>query len=153
MRFPLFMTAVFVLLASAVPAEDAPIEGDLAKLQGSWSGKTGRNGIFFTVWTINKDTLDCENTMPDGRKVGFVSKLVVDGRAKPRKTMDCLIIRRNGGSGNAPDRVLGIYEFIDDDTIRVCNNSPERPSEFKQAENGLPIMFTLKRDREKKKLE
>jgi uncharacterized protein (TIGR03067 family) len=149
MRLPLFLVALLVLSTRAVPADDRPIDGELAKLQGTWSGKTGRNGIMITVWTIKKDILESENTLPSGKKVGGTFKLVVDGQARPHKTIDSLTIRRDGGKGSGPDRVVGIYEFVDKDTIRVCNGAPDRPSEFKAGAGGLPVMFTLKRLPEK----
>ena len=146
MRLSLLVAAMLTVLTNALDAEDKPIEGDLAKLQGIWSGPTGRNGMFLTTWTIKGEIVEYENITKDGKKIGGVCKVAVDERAKPHKAIDQITIAREGGNGSGPKRVLGIYEFIDEDTIRICNDSPKRPTEFKFGENGPPVLFTLRRE-------
>jgi hypothetical protein len=128
-----------------VEEADKPVQGDLAKLQGVWKGKTGRNGIFESVMTIKGETGRLDNTTPDGNKIGLTYKLRIDEGAKPHKTIDSFDIVRYGGTGNGPDHVFGIYEFIDDNTLRFCNGFDKYPAEFKGGDPGQSILFTLKR--------
>ena len=145
MRYLLLLAALIAGPASL--ADDKPIEGDLAKLQGSWSGKTGRNGVFTTVWTIKGDQVQFDNVTESGKKTtGGTGILALDGQGKPHKTIDSTIVKRQGGIGGGPGIVLGIYEFVDADTIRICNGSPTRPAAFGEDVDGeFRMTFTLKR--------
>ena len=84
----LFSAALLLTLAHPVYADDKALTGDLAKLQGVWTGKTGRNGILDSVMTIKGDTGRLDNTMPNGKIIGLTYKFTIDERAKPFKTMD-----------------------------------------------------------------
>jgi hypothetical protein len=137
--------ALLCTLMHPASADDTPKKGDLAKIQGVWKGKTGRNGMFESVMTIKGDTGRLDNTTANGRKIGLTYKITIDEGAKPHKTLDSSDIVRYGGSGKGADHVFGIYEFVDDNTIRFCNGFDKYPTEFKDGDDGPPILFTLKR--------
>ena len=80
------------------------------------------------------------------RRWGSPAKSRSTKHARPHKTIDHTDIVRYGGSGNGPDHILGIYEFVDENTIKFCNGFDKRPTEFKNGNGGPPIMFTLKRE-------
>jgi hypothetical protein len=52
-RLPLLDVALLLALGNIAPADDKPVKGDLAKLQGTWTGRTGRDGDFLSTMTIN----------------------------------------------------------------------------------------------------
>ncbi len=145
-RLPPFAIALLIVLGNIAPADDKPIKGDLARLQGTWTGKTMRGGLTQSTVNIKGDVCSFDNILPNGEKIGFTSKINVNDQAKPHKTIDHTDINRYGGSGNGPAQILGIYEFVDDNTIKICNGFDERPSEFKNGDGRPPILFTLKRE-------
>jgi hypothetical protein len=77
-------------------------------------------------------------------KVGGTSRIAIDELAKPYKTIDDTILTRYGGGG--PDHVFGIYEFIDANTIRICNGFDKRPTDFGGRGSQSFMVFTLKRE-------
>lgn len=130
-------------------ARDEPITGDLAKLQGTW---TGSDEVFHFRWTINGNISTFDNTSRDGNNIGLTSRITVNDRAKPHKTIDKTVISRYGaaGGGAAPVHILGIYEFIDENTIRINNGfNNERPTEFGARDSWSSGVFTLKRETKK----
>ena len=145
-RLRLLSIALLLLLGNIAPAADEPIKGDLARLQGTWTGRTMRDGVLQSTMNIKGDVCSFDNVSPNGEKIGFTSKIEVNEQAKPHKTIDHTDIIRYGGSGNGPDHILGIYEFVDDNTIKFCNGFDKRPTEFKNGDGGRLIMFTLKRE-------
>jgi hypothetical protein len=145
-RLPLLSIALLVGLGITAPADDKPKKDDLARFQGKWTGKTGRDGAFFSTMTIKGDICSFDNVRQNGEKIGYTSKIEVNEHARPHKTIDQTDIVRYGGSGIGPDHIFGIYEFIDDNTIKICNGFDERPTEFKNGNGGPPIVFTLKRE-------
>jgi hypothetical protein len=146
----LLLAVALALLAHPAYSDDTPLKGDLAKLQGVWKGKTGRDGFFDSVMTIKGDAGTFDNTTKDGRKIGLKYKLTVNDKAKPHKTMDHSEIVRYGGSGKGPEHVYCIYEFIDENTVRFSNGFDKYPTEFKDDDDRQPFQFTLKRVTEKK---
>ena len=145
-RLPLLSIALLLLLGNVAPADDKPIKGDLARLQGTWTGRTMRDGALQSTMNIKGDVCSLDNVLPNGDKMGFTSKIEVNEQARPHKTIDHTDIIRYGGSRNGPDHILGIYELVDDNTIKFCNGFDKRPTEFKNGNGGPPIMFTLKRE-------
>lgn len=146
MRSLSFLFAASLLtLAHPVYTDDKPPTGDVKKLQGVWKGKTGRNGIFDSVMTIKGDAGRLDNTTPNGKIIGLTYKFTIDERAKPFKTMDKFDIVRYGGTGNGPNHVFTIYEFLDDNTIRFCNGFDKYPTEFKRADDNSTTLSTFKR--------
>jgi RNA polymerase sigma factor (sigma-70 family) len=127
------------------PADDKPIEGDLARLQGTW---TARLGQFQSTMTIRGHTSWFDNVAADGSRIGLISTIDVNDRARPHKTIDATRITRYGPGGRGPDSVLGIYEFLDEDTIRINNGFlGKRPDGFDEGRNGSTSgAFILKRE-------
>jgi hypothetical protein len=152
MRNPSLLSAALLLtLASSIQGDDKPLTGDLAKLQGVWEGKTGRErktgreGMLVTVMTIKGDTGRVDNTTPNGNKIGLTFKFTINESAKPFKTMDRFDIVRYGGAGTGPNHIFTIYEFLNDNTIRFCNGFDKYPTEFKSADDFSTTLATLKR--------
>jgi hypothetical protein len=54
-RLPLLSIALLFGLGNTAPADEKPKKGDLAKLQGTWTGKTGLDGCFQTTFIFNGD--------------------------------------------------------------------------------------------------
>ncbi len=133
-------------LRRKITAADNPQMSDLARLQGRWTGKTGANGLFQTTMTIKGDTCSLDNIRAGGNRIGLTGKIVINEQARPHKTIDTMNIIRYGGTGEGPDHVEGIYEFIDDDTIKICNGFNGRPTRFMSGEGGSSMVFTLKRE-------
>lgn len=138
--------AILFSLLNAAPADETPKKGDLAKLQGIWAGKTGPEDSFQTTLTIKGESCSFENVTESGDKIGGTSKITIDELAKPHKTMDNTIVSRLGGDGGGPKHVFGIYEFIDDNTVRICTGFDKRPTDFRGSGSGGFMAFTLKRE-------
>ncbi len=145
-RLPVPHIALLLLLGNSACADDNPIKGHLATLQGTWTGKTGRDGFYQSTMTIKGDVCSFDNVTRNGEKIGYTSKITVNEKARPHKTIDQTHIVRYGGSGKGADHILGIYEFVDKNTIRICNGFDKRPTEFKSGDGRPPILFTLKRE-------
>jgi uncharacterized protein (TIGR03067 family) len=141
--------ASFVLIAlHTAYADDNPPTGDLARLQGVWKGTTGKNGQFQTMMTLKGQSGVMENTTPQGDKIGLTYKFEIDGKANPKR-IHMFDIVRFGGNRSGSEEVHGIYRFVDDDTVEICNRfDGEYPTEFKRDEQGNSTLFTLKRNRE-----
>jgi uncharacterized protein (TIGR03067 family) len=148
----LLIAAILIALVPATHADDKPLTGDLAKIQGVWKGKTGRDGQFETVMTVKGNSGAYDNTTRDGSKIGLTYKLEIDEKAEPRR-IHMYEVTRYGGNGSGPEEVFGIYKFIDDDTIMLCNGFDGKyPAEFKGRE-GTSTVFTLKRETKETKPE
>ena len=144
MRRSIFLAALIV--ASSATADDKAVLGDLARLQGLWTGNLGPNGELTTVWTVRGDTIKSDHFTADGQQANeAVSTIHLEDQAMPHKTIDTVVLTRVGGKPNGPGAVFGIYEFVDDDTIRVCNGWPDRPVEFKAPKGARRVLFTMKR--------
>ena len=152
MNRPLLAQAfVLILLVNITSADDKPVAGDLAKLQGTWTVNAARQKNVQVVWTIKGNTLAFDSTTPDGRKFGGNCKIEIDEQAKPHKTMDASNFTHYG-SGRGSDHLICIYEIVDNNTFRVCSSPDNRPSEFTDGgRGGPPGLFTLTRTTEPEK--
>jgi uncharacterized protein (TIGR03067 family) len=143
--------AVLALLASPVFADDKdkPAKGDLAKFQGTWTSSFGANNEVGLVVTFKESAAHVKFTIGDGQSIEVDGAIKLDEKAKPHKTVDWVDFKAPQGDA-APDN-FGIYEFIDDNTLKVCNGGPgnERPTEFKAGDSGAPQLITLKREAKK----
>jgi uncharacterized protein (TIGR03067 family) len=138
-----------LLLPPLAAAADKP-KGDLGQLQGTWTAKIGPEKQADAVFTFEGDDVRLELTGPQGRRVELKGKVKLGEAARPHKTIDWVRFTRPNGE-DAPEN-LGLYEFTDADTLRVCNGGPgnERPTEFKAGDDGPPNLLVLKRkDKEK----
>ncbi len=128
-------------------ADDKPIKGDLARLQGTW---TARLDPFESTMIIRGHTFWFDNVAADGSRIGLIGTIEVNERARPHKTMDKLHITRYSGAGGGPegpDPVLGIYEFLDEDTIRINNGFRARPAGFDEGRSEwYSGAFIMKRE-------
>ena len=113
----LLVISITLLWVHAGRAEDKALAGDMAKIQGTWKGKTGRDGQFQIVMTFKGHAGTTDNTTLDGDKLGLTYKFDIDEQAKPHKRIYLYDIVRYGGNGSGPNHVYGIYKFVDDNTI------------------------------------
>jgi uncharacterized protein (TIGR03067 family) len=132
------------------PVEATPVTGDLAKLQGLWEEEPRPDKDVKSQWLVKGNTVSFVSTLlRNGRKVTGTCELALDEQAKPHKTIDSSrFIRSDKADINGPDRVPGIYRFLDDDKIEICNGFDVRPSEFRDPGERQGALFTLKRKRD-----
>lgn len=129
--------------AADEPKKDEPApKGDLADLQGAWTGTVGPNKEIPITLTVKNKAVTFAITAPDGTEHELKGEVVIDDQAKPHKTVDWVKFNRPDGEG-APAN-LGIYT-LKGDTFTVCNGGPgnERPTEFKAGEGGPPNLIVL----------
>lgn len=145
LRVPINRREFAAFRAERESANDEHLTGDLAKIQGTWTGKTGTNGLLQTVETFKGKTGRTDNTTPDGKEIGLVFRFELDENAKPYKRMHVYDIARYGGGAGGPKEVHGIYTFIDDNTIMFCNGFDGKyPTAFENSASSL--VCTLKRE-------
>ncbi len=122
------------------------LSGDLAKIQGTWKGKAGVDRTLQTVETFSGQTGNAESTTLQGERFGLTFRFDIDENAKPYGRLHIYdIIRYSGGSAGAPDQVHGIYKFIDENTIVICNRfDGVYPTGF--TDQPSSVVFTLKRE-------
>lgn len=126
-------------------ADPSSPKGDLAKFQGNWTVQIGQNNDFTIALTFKGTSVALKGTRPNGEDFEMKGEIKLDESAKPYKTIDWLGFKRADGEDAQPN--LGIYEVLEDGTIRVCSGGPgnERPTEFKAGEEGPPHLGILKR--------
>ncbi|AGA25090.1 TIGR03067 domain-containing protein [Singulisphaera acidiphila] len=140
------LVAVFLPLLVAA-ADDAP-QGDLGKFQGKWKTTIGPEKNFTLSILIKGKAVTASGSAPDGQGFEIKGEIKLDETAKPVKTVDW--VKFTGPDGNeAPDN-KGLYELVDADTIKICNGGPgkDRPTEFKDGDDGHPSVLVLKRDKD-----
>lgn len=146
----LSIAAASASLPTAAGADDKATKpgGDLARFQGGWTAKAGPKKNVPVSITIKGNTVALKVSPPNGQEYESTGELQIDEKARPNKTIDWVKFTRPNGEP-APEN-LGIYEFVDRDTLRVCSGGPgnERPTEFQKGEDGPPslIVFTRKAD-------
>ena len=133
----LAVTFTVILAASAIRADDAKVEGDLKKMQGTWV-RAGDDGPDLK-WVIAGETLKAS---VNGQE--YTSKLTLDAKATPHPSADIVI--KEGPGDSAGKTAKGIYKF-DGDRLVFCITAPgndSRPTEFKAVEDSQ-FLFTLKK--------
>lgn len=141
------LVIILGLMTSAGFADDAALSGDLAKIQGRWTGKFGRDNDIVVAFEIKGNEVSGHFTTKDGEDVKLKGELKLDESAKPHKAVDW--VKFTGRDGQELPANLGIYS-IEGDEFKVCNGGPNnpRPTEFKAGENGEPPqLIVLKRDK------
>ena len=124
-------------------AGEAPVEGDLARLQGRWVTKAGARRNIVVVLDVEGRTAKVDITTPQGLKFHATGELRINEAVAPR-ALDWV-----GFSGldsqDLPD-IPAIYEIVGE-TFKVCNGGPNspRPSEFKPGENILADIHVFER--------
>jgi uncharacterized protein (TIGR03067 family) len=122
------------LLAPALRADEPKIEGDLKKLQGTWTSKDDQ-GESTWLFQGNKLSLKTPNR-------AYQISITLDPQAKPIPTID---FKTDPNSPNAPDYMAqGIYKFDGDKKLFICFGDAQagRPKEFKM-EFGTSFLFEL----------
>lgn len=146
-RFAPLIAVLCPLLIAA--ADDAP-KGDLGKFQGKWKTMVGPEKNFAVSIVIQGNSVTVSGTIPNGEEFEVKGELKLNETAKPFKTVDW--IKFAGPDGNDAPENKGIYEFVDADTIKLCNGGPgnDRPAEFKdgEGEGGGRDMILLKREKD-----
>jgi uncharacterized protein (TIGR03067 family) len=122
----------------------AELTGDLAKLQGHWSGKAGREQNVAVTVTIQGTSAAFSFTGPRGQRQSK-GEFKLDENAKPHKTLDWVNFTTSRGENAQPS--LAIYT-LKGDTLTLCNGGPgnERPTEFKAGEMGRPSLMVLTKE-------
>jgi uncharacterized protein (TIGR03067 family) len=134
------LVAVLVVAAAAftVRGDDAKVEGDLKKAQGTWV-RTGDEGPDST-WKFEGASV---KTTVNGND--YTSTVKLDETAKPHATIDFTV---KDGPGDVQGKtVKGIYKF-DGSKLILCIATPgteKRPAEFKTVEEEA-ILFELKKE-------
>ena len=143
---------VLLVLSAAAPlalAEDEKAAKEKKKMAGSWalaSGEVDGKAVADEHVKASKLTVDGDKrtlTLPHVAKDGFTNKLK---RLDPSKKPAEIDWVRDSGSA-AGTTMLAIYEWVDDDTWRVCYDpsGKGRPKEFKTAGGTGYILHVWKR--------
>jgi uncharacterized protein (TIGR03067 family) len=138
---------LFTLKREAAKPADKPaeIKGDLAKFQGDWTGRGGREGNTEITVAFKGDKVTVAFKTPEGEERTMKGDVVLDDSAKPHKAIT--FKNFTGPDGNETPEVLGIYALDGDDALKICHGGPgdARPTEIKAGEGGPPRLVELKR--------
>jgi uncharacterized protein (TIGR03067 family) len=139
------------LLTVAASADDKAPEGDLARLQGTWTGKYGPDEIDLTI-KIDKEKVTIKGDLSD-RSFEIHGEVKLDEKASPKR-FDWHKFTSAAGEA-LPDR-LAIYK-LEGDSLTICTGGPggTRPAEFKAGDDGTPSLtvYTRKKVEAKPKSE
>ena len=138
---------IITLKREAKPAKDQKedVKGDLAKLQGDWTGKVGPENDIPATMTVKGRSATLVVNPPGGDEIVLKGEFTVDESKQPFKTIDWTKITLPDGS-DFPD-YHGLYRFDGDTTFEVCTNGPgkERPTEFKSVAGGEPSIHVYQK--------
>ena len=132
---------------AARAADDPKPSGDLAKIQGRWTGMVGPEKNVPLTLVIEGTKANASFTRPDGTDVALKGKIKIDESKSPKQMDWTGFVRPDG---NDAEDNLGIYE-LDGDTLKVCNGGPgnDRPAKFEEGTDGPPHIIVLKREKAK----
>jgi uncharacterized protein (TIGR03067 family) len=141
-----------LLVSASLRADEKPLKGDLARLQGRWLATIGPEGAIPLVMEIKGDELSMLVTTFQGRGYTIKGQVKLDESSQPsRKTMDWTKLTANGKEG--PD-VLSLYD-LEGDTLKICSAGPgkDRPTSFAPEKgNGAPARnLVFKREKDETK--
>ncbi|MDB5350810.1 MAG: hypothetical protein JWN86_2057 [Planctomycetota bacterium] len=148
-----FLAALVVMVtaASAVRADDKPLDGDLKKLQGKWTSKAGPDAapVFLT---FDKTRIAFQVIAPTGEEKIIAGEFTLDEKAAPRAmSWSGMKLGRTDVPGTQ-----AIYTFDGDDTLKIAGGGKDRPTEFVEKGKALPgirpntMIFTRVKDEPKK---
>ena len=138
---PLRLALLISLLALDAPADDKPLEGDLAKIQGTWTGRYGADEILLTI-KIAGEKATISGKLND-RVFEIHGEVRLDEKATPRR-LDWHKFTSASGD-DVPDRPA-IYK-VEGDRFTICTGGPggTRPAEFKAGDDGTPSLTVYSR--------
>ncbi|MDB5350809.1 MAG: hypothetical protein JWN86_2056 [Planctomycetota bacterium] len=148
------LLASMVLAATAFasladdPARTVAPKGDLAKLQGKWTGKYGKDKEIPVVLEI-KDKAGVATLTMDGQDRTFKGEIKLDEEKTPRQWTWTKV---KGLDGEDAEDVLSIYK-LDGDTLTICTgvSGGDRPSSFEAGTDGTSSLVVLKKVKAEKK--
>jgi uncharacterized protein (TIGR03067 family) len=137
-----FVVAVLGFALSAPAAEKAKLEGDLAGLQGVWTGAAGAKKKIAVTMEIKGSAVSVKIQPPLGAPIRASGAIRIDTLTSP-KSLDW--VGFSAQDGQELPEILGIYE-LRGDTFKVCTGGPDnpRPSAFAPGEGMLAdvVIFT-----------
>lgn len=148
--FPAALIFAASAVAPAIADEKAPApKGDLAKLQGAWTGQIGPDKEIGVRLVFKGTDVTLVMSRPGEKPFETTGEITIDDQAKPFKTIDWRKFTKPDGGDLGENK--SIYEFEDADTLKVCSGGPDRdrPTEFKASDDGHPHLLVLKRDKAK----
>ena len=138
----LIFLVVTTLTAPAILADEP--QGDLAKLQGTWSSKVGSNKEIQAKMTVKGSAIEINLTRPDNQQITLKAEMKLDEKASP-KAADWVKVIAPGGQ-ELPSIKL-IYK-LEGDTLTICMAAAERerPRNFEAAKGSGNTLMTFKRE-------
>ena len=125
---PSCLVLVTLLIAAPSLAQDKPLEGDLAQVQGTWTAKIGPNKDLPVTLKIKGNAMIVTFTTEPGAAHTVQAELKLDEAATP-KAMDWVQVTLDGQEAS---NILAIYE-IRGDLLKLRTRRGQgdpRPSEF-----------------------
>jgi uncharacterized protein (TIGR03067 family) len=136
------LSAALIVIAFA-EAAPAKVQGDLARIQGTWTAQVGARREIAAVMEVRGACAKICLTTPIGVRIRVEGRIAIDEAASP-KALDWLEFTGVEGM-DLPD-LLAIYA-LDGDEFRICNGGPDnpRPTEFRAGEGCLADVITFRR--------
>lgn len=129
---------------SAPAAADGPkLEGDLARLQGTWKAMAGPKKDRPITLVIKGDDATLTVTTRQGAEVELKGTIKLDESKSPR-SLDFADFK--GPMGDVAGDNLSIYELDDKgDVLRMCSGGPGggRPDKFEEGQDGQPPRIVI----------
>ncbi len=133
----LLLALAFGYTMPQVTKSEAKLEGDLARLQGTWKAeKLGPERDLTVVLTFKG-----QNVLYVARKGDGEEQRKIEAKVNLVESTDPKQITLTAENQELPDN-LGIYKFDDDDKLIIRAGTLERPSEF---EDGAEDQATFHR--------
>jgi uncharacterized protein (TIGR03067 family) len=136
-------TMIVAALAATAPAGEPSLDGDLGRLQGRWSARTGPRNDIRVELEVQGRRAKVVITTPQGVTIRARGVLRVDESCQPR-ALDWSDFK--SADGKALPDIPAIYR-IDDRGWTVCNGGPNgsRPDAFRPGEGLLASVVVFER--------
>lgn len=127
------MTAIAMLSAAlllAAPGDDAPVQDDLARMQGDWMVESMKLNGLKHEQTESESLF--RTVKGDAYSISRYTRVITEGTFKLDPTQSPKTIDSTPTNTKDGVAMLGIYEF-DGDKLRICNApaGKPRPKDFK----------------------